>query len=229
MNEPGKEYLLLAASLEQARITYGFIRDKLEATGEYRWLDSATRVGITHKATNTRFARPELESQVRVWDRRLPGDRRRRARRVGKRLAVNKWPMRFSRRKAKPNSSLKVIFIGTLAPANSGWWHELVGAGSNRTTYVQSLTGDPEKWDSWPEIRRCNPLTAISSTFRERLISERDAARRDTRLKARFLSYRLNCPTGDESTMLPNGFPTSRIWRSGQYLSAPGNQFARLI
>ena len=54
-HEPGKEYLLLAASLEQARITYGFIRENLEATGEYRWLDSATRVGITHKATNTRL------------------------------------------------------------------------------------------------------------------------------------------------------------------------------
>ena len=55
MHQAGKEYLLLAASLEQARITYGFIRDKLEATGEYRWLDSATRVGITHKSTNTRL------------------------------------------------------------------------------------------------------------------------------------------------------------------------------
>ena len=36
----------------------------------------------------------------------------------------------------------------------------------------------------------------------KKLIEERDAARRDTRLKARFCSYRLNLPTGDESTML---------------------------
>ena len=52
------------------------------------------------------------------------------------------------------------------------------------------------------EIRKCNPLTAISPTFRAKLIEERDAARRDTRLKARYQSYRLNVPTGDESTML---------------------------
>ena len=52
------------------------------------------------------------------------------------------------------------------------------------------------------EIRRCNPLTAISADFRTKLLEERDAARRDSRLKARFLSYRLNVPTGDESTML---------------------------
>ena len=55
MHEPGREYLLLAASLEQARITYGFIRGALEATKEYRWLDSSTRVGVTHKKTNTRL------------------------------------------------------------------------------------------------------------------------------------------------------------------------------
>ena len=34
------------------------------------------------------------------------------------------------------------------------------------------------------------------------LLEERDAARSDSRLKARFLSYRLNIPTQDESTGL---------------------------
>ncbi|MDD9991493.1 MAG: hypothetical protein OXP75_06820, partial [Rhodospirillales bacterium] len=49
---------------------------------------------------------------------------------------------------------------------------------------------------------RCNPLTAISPEFRRKLLEERDEARKDSRLKARFLSYRLNVPSGDESTML---------------------------
>ena len=201
MHEPGKEYLLLAASLEQARITYGFIRDKLEATGEYRWLDSSTRVGITHKSTNTRLR--VLSSKAKsafgiVGCPVLVGDEPGAWETIGGQQMADA----IFTAQGKPNSALKVIFIGTLAPANSGWWHDLVGAGSNRTTFVMALTGDPERWDSWPEIRRCNPLTAISSTFREKLIEERDAARRDTRLKARFLSYRLNAPTGDESTML---------------------------
>ena len=43
---------------------------------------------------------------------------------------------------------------------------------------------------------------AVSPEFQRKLLEERDAARRDSRLKARFLSYRLNVPTGDESTML---------------------------
>ena len=99
----------------------------------------------------------------------------------------------------KPDSPLRVILIGTLAPATSGWWHDLVADGSHGSVYVQTLQGDPERWDSWHEIRRCNPLTAVSSEFRRKLLEERDAARADTRLKARFLSYRLNVPTGDES------------------------------
>ena len=37
---------------------------------------------------------------------------------------------------------------------------------------------------------------------RKTLLEERDAARRDTRLKSRFLSYRLNVPTQDETRVL---------------------------
>ena len=43
---------------------------------------------------------------------------------------------------------------------------------------------------------------AVSKRFRKRLLLERDEARRDTRLKARFMSYRLNLPTSDESGVL---------------------------
>ena len=102
----------------------------------------------------------------------------------------------------KPGSPLRALYIGTLAPAVSGWWHDLVDDGTHGSTYVQALRGNPERWDQWPEIRRCNPLTAISPPFRKKLLEERDAARADSRLKARFLSYRLNVPSGDESTML---------------------------
>ena len=96
----------------------------------------------------------------------------------------------------KPGSTLRAIFIGTLAPANSGWWHDLVGAGSNRTTYVQVLKGDPEKWDKWGEIRRCNPLNGNQcSTFRKRSCLKSGTRREKIPgSKGRYLSYRLNVP-----------------------------------
>ena len=51
----GAEYLLCAASIEQARLCYRFIRAELEPLGGYRFIDSTTRLGITHKADNTRL------------------------------------------------------------------------------------------------------------------------------------------------------------------------------
>ena len=78
---------------------------------------------------------------------------------------------------------------------------ELVARGNSRSTYVQVLQGDLATWDSWHTIRKANPLVNVSPEFRRKLLEERDAARADTRLKARFLSYRLNIPTADESAL----------------------------
>ena len=51
----GSEYLLCAGSIEQARLCYRFIRAELEPSGLYRFIDSATRIGITHLTSNTRL------------------------------------------------------------------------------------------------------------------------------------------------------------------------------
>ena len=198
---PGTESVLCAASIEQARICFKFSRAELEPRGGYRFLDSHTRIGITHKATNTRL--------------RIIGSNGKTAMGlVGCPWAIcdepGAWEVTggqllhdaITTAQGKPNSPLKVIYIGTLAPSTGGWWHDLVNDGTHGSTYVQALRGDPEKWDQWPEIRRCNPLTAISPEFRKKLLEERDEARKDSRLKARFLSYRLNVPTGDESVVL---------------------------
>ena len=197
----GAEYLLCAASLEQARLSYLFSRADLEPTGEFRFLDSVTRIGITHKATNTRLRVMSSKAKSAFGIVHCP-------------LLVGDEPGCWERSngtlmfdaiqtaQGKPGSALRAVYIGTLAPSVGGWWHDLVAGGTNGTTYVQRLLGDVKRWDSWGEIRRCNPLVAISAEFRAKLLDERDQARRDSRLKARFLSYRLNVPTGDESTML---------------------------
>ena len=78
----------------------------------------------------------------------------------------------------------------------------MVDSGSRGSTYIQALRGNRRRWDSWHEIRRCNPLANIDATFRAKLLEERDDARRDTRLQARFMSYRLNIPTADEADTL---------------------------
>ena len=212
----GTESVLCAASIEQARIVFRFARETLEPTGFYRFLDSHTRIGITHKATNTKL--------------RVIGSNGRTAMGlVGCPWAICDEPGAWEANggtllydaietaKGKPGSPLRAIYIGTLAPATSGWWHDLIDDGSHGSTYVQALRGDPEKWDQWSEIRRCNPLTAVSPEFRKKLLEERDKARSDSRLRARFMSYRLNIPTPDESEVLL----TSDDWKRVRARSKP--------
>ena len=105
----------------------------------------------------------------------------------------------------KVGSRLKLILAGTLGPMATGaghWWWDLIHDGSKDRTHVQLFQGDAETWDKWPTIRKANPLIGLDAHTRKVILEERDAARGDSRLKARFLSYRLNVPSGDESTML---------------------------
>ena len=94
-----------------------------------------------------------------------------------------------------------------------GHWHPL-GPGGGATCAsagrspepTSNFTGGPEKWELWGEIRKCNPLTNLpgedGARFRKQLLKERNEAQQDSRNKASFLSYRLNFPSGDESTVL---------------------------
>ena len=63
LHQPGKEYILGAASLEQARMTYKFVRDALEPLGGYRFIDSTTRLGVTHLASNTKLRAISFQRQ----------------------------------------------------------------------------------------------------------------------------------------------------------------------
>ena len=200
LNVPGAEYLLCAASIEQARLCFRFVRPALEPTGLYRFLDSSQRIGITGPddtklrvlSSNGKTAMGIVGCPLVVCDE--PGSWET----VGGGLMHDAIQTAMG----KPGSRLKAIYIGTLAPARSGWWHDLIDDGSGGSTYVQSLRGDLAKWDQWSEIQRVNPLTAISAQFREKLLEERDKARGDSRLKARFVSYRMNRPSQDESSVL---------------------------
>ena len=198
--EAGAENVLLSGSFDQARYVFRFAKDFLGEAG-YSYLDSTNKLAIRHKATGTRLlvrssrakgafgivgARIVLAEEPGAWDT------------IGGELMNAALDTSLG----KPGTDLKVIYIGTLAPATRGWWHDLISDGSNGSTFVQALQGDLKRWDEWPEIRRVNPLVEISAEFRKTLLEERDKARRDSRLKARFCSYRLNRPTGDESTML---------------------------
>ena len=192
---------MLAGSLEQARQCFRIVRGWLEPGGQCKFVDTSTRISVRHLASGT---------ALRV----ISSNAKKAFGLVGVPLVVGDEPgawdiasgelMYDALRTAqgKPDSPLRLLLIGTLAPSSGGWWHELVSRGSRGTVHVTALQGDADRWDQWAVIRRANPLTAISGAFRAKLLEERNEARQDERLKARFLSYRLNLPARDSSEML---------------------------
>ena len=201
--EEGAEYLLCAASIEGARHVYRPIRAELEPTGDYTFLDSQMRLGITHRPTNTKLRVMSSNAKTAfgiVGSPLLVADEPGAWEIVGGGLLHDA----IQTAQGKPLSSLRVIYVGTMAPmgAPGHWFYDLVDAGTQGSIYVQSLVGDADTWDRWATIRKVNPLKAKYAESRAVLLEERDQARADSRLKARFLSYRLNLPTADESSML---------------------------
>ena len=199
--QAGAEYDLLAASLDQARVCFRFIRQTLQGDPAYSFLDSHQRIGVEHRPTNTTLRVLSSNSKAAFGIVGVPllvADEPGCWTTVGGQLMQDAIETAIG----KPGSPLKVVYTGTIAPSRSGWWQELVESGSGGATYVQALQADPKKWDDLREVYRVNPLAKIDARFRKKLREERDEARKDPRLKARFLSYRLNVPSGDESTVL---------------------------
>ena len=133
--EAGAEYLLGAASLEQARNAYRPLRAALEDSGEYRFIDSVTRLGITHVATNTKLRVMSSNAKTAFGI-------------VGTPVCVLDEPGSWETTggalmfdalvtaQGKPESRLRLLFTGTLAPSSSGWWTDLVdGAHTALSTY----------------------------------------------------------------------------------------------
>ena len=201
----GGEVVLFAGSIEQCRLTYRqaltFLEPRLD---EYRLVDSATRVAITHKASRTRLKAVGSNPKTSLGL-------------VGVPIAIIDEPAALHTvggtalwdavrtAQGKPGSPLKAILTGTLAPADPGsWWPVLVENGTRGSTWVGLLQGRADRWSHWREVLRVNPLARHYPETAAVLREERDAALADSRLAGAYKSFRLNLPAGDESTMLLN-------------------------
>ena len=210
---PLAEYVLVAASLKQARSVFRFIEEMLTAEvqpwGRWRFIDSTTRIGVTTQYPKNR-ASPPGNTMVNV----LSSDAKRAMGIVGCPLLVadepGSWEVlggelmhdAIQTAQGKPGSPLRVIYIGTLWPSKQGWWTELVERGSHDSTYVQLLAADSTKWDTMKEIQRVNPLKWYYPETRQKLRRQFAEAQRYPRQNAAFRSANLNLPTRDERDVL---------------------------
>ena len=88
-----------------------------------------------------------------------------------------------------------MIAIGTLAPSPlQGWWPSVVAAGSGEGRHVALLQADPEKWESFDEVLRVNPVSLVNKYLLDTLKREHKAALESERSARTFRQFRLNIP-----------------------------------
>ena len=198
----GSESHIVAASLGQARRTvFKILRGMLPDDGSYRISDSENQAHIVHLDTGTKISVLAANFKTAQGLVDVPWVL---ADEPGSWECNGGQAMHSAIQTAmgKPGSNLRALYAGTLAPAVSGWWHSLIEEGTEGSQYVQSLVGDRGRWDQLRELRRCNPLMYAFESSRAVLKDELRKALSDDRLRAQFLSYRLNLPTADASVML---------------------------
>ena len=201
----GDESHIVAASIGQARrTTFKLLREFIEdgpRAGDYKTSESSFACAVRHEQTNTRLsvlASSGKTSQGLVRCPWLFADEPGSWEATGGQLLHDA----IQTAQGKPGTNLRSIYIGTLAPATAGWWHDLVSGGSHGSTHVTALRGTLAKWATARELKRVNPLMWAFPESRAALLEERDQAKADTRKKAAFLSYRMNLPTLDEEVAL---------------------------
>ncbi|MCY4156226.1 MAG: hypothetical protein OXF66_02145 [Gammaproteobacteria bacterium] len=197
--KPGTESAFAAASVEQSRIVFRYLRRML-GDSDYRWLDSNQKIGVTHKATGTaaralssrgHTAMGIVNSNLIVLDE--PG--------AMDPAAGELLRDAIETAKSKPGSPLISVYIGTLAPLRSYWWKELIDGGGP-DTYVQALVADPAKWRHVSELRRVNPLVRKFPKEWSKLLRMREQALSDPAAEAVFRSYHLNLHSLDRREAL---------------------------
>ena len=153
MHEPGADYILIASSLEQARLTLGFVRPVLEPLGGFSFLDSAQRISITHRPTGSRL-------------RVLSSSGKHAMGIVNTRLAVLDEPGAFDIGRGelmadalfgalgKVGSPLKLVMVGTLAPMATGAGHWCVRPDRRWDDRHDACNGVPGRPETLGSVER---------------------------------------------------------------------------
>ncbi|MCY3919664.1 MAG: hypothetical protein OXG38_07655 [Chloroflexi bacterium] len=210
LHHPGTESHIVASSLGQSRRTvWRLLVESLGGEPGYRWAESQNAVHCIHEDTGTKLSVLAANGKAAMGLVRAPLvllDEPGAWETVGGELMFSA----VQTAQGKPGASMRAVYVGTLAPATAGWWHDLATGESGDGVHAVCYQGDRERWENWRVIQRCNPLMAKFPESRRVLLAERDAARHDTAALARFLSYRLNVPSADESEVVL----TVRAWQS---------------
>ena len=117
-----KEVVLFSGSIEQCRLVYRAALEHLEPLADYRIVDSATRVAITHLPTAARLKAIGSSPRTSLGLVGVPYAILDEPAALHTAGGTALWDAILTAQ-GKPDSRLKAILIGTLAPAAPGsWW-----------------------------------------------------------------------------------------------------------
>ena len=188
----GLETILVAASLDQARILFDFAASYLDPEA-YRISRSQHVLAARHKRLDMARLRaissnPKtalglsqfgliIADEPGAWD-----DRSGTMMFDALRQSMGKIP------------DQKLILIGTRAPAAAdSWWPMLLEEGSGEGTHVRLITPKAgKKWHDTSAVWDANPLSKVHPPLKAKLRRELAKAKKDDRLARAFKAYRLN-------------------------------------
>ena len=203
-NNAGREICIVSGSIEQSRHIFRPVRAFLEEHSlGWKFRESSMGLGAYSKTTATRLRVASSNAKTMFGLVNVP-------------LLIADEPASWEviggydmfqairTSQGKPDSDLKCVFIGTLAPARDGWWPDLVKEGTNKEqgVYVKKYGITFEQLDNWKNkrlIKSCNPLIRRYPDSMKVLEQERLRAEKDPDQRAQFVSYRLNYPQASET------------------------------
>ena len=212
LHVPGRESVVMAASMAQARFVLQACRERL---------------GLEARPASTRFRKGQewsVQDSVALQQiEHLPSGARLRVlggegkRTMGLRntvLAIVDEPGSHDARASemqrdalmssrKGDSPLRVLTIGTLAPGDVGsWWRKLWNEDTLPSEFRMLMQGERAKWEDWKHVISVNPLARQCPELRLALRDELAKAQRSPDARARFLSLRLNLPSSEARATL---------------------------
>ena len=103
----------------------------------------------------------------------------------------------------KPGSTMKILWIGTIAPAKGAWWERKVADGSTKRckSFVYAIENENE-WDIEEKVLKANPLKAAFPDSKRFLLDELDEAKQDYNKSIYFKNWLLNFSTANRRQVL---------------------------
>lgn len=200
--QKGKEVIVVAGNLSQASILFA----------ELQWLRESDKYAFSDSINNKQIIHKEHRTICRVVSSKASG-----ALGLGANHSLivadeaGGWEEKEGELMqeallgalGKPGSSMKILWIGTIAPAKGAWWERKVADGTTERckAFVYAIDNESD-WDIEDKVLKANPLKAAFPDSKAFLLNELAEAKKDYNKSIYFKNWLLNFSTANRRQVL---------------------------